>query len=191
MSLPVKAEIRSLHRVRYGQLFRRSGWTIAETMIVLLVAGIFMAVFVRLMSTTSRQHGLQTAVHASQTEFIHLCDDFNRDLSGSQDYSAARIRDGQYKIAVARKDGEITYEFSSSDRKVTRTRPGNRRMYDFDGDKKHAVDMHVATDTLGKTPYISVSIDIHTQPPIRFERRFNAHTSDTQDGKFFPATEIP
>ncbi|HNW34982.1 MAG TPA: hypothetical protein PKM25_08625, partial [Candidatus Ozemobacteraceae bacterium] len=158
---------------------------------MLLIAAIFMTVFLRIMFTTGRQHDFQTAVHASQTEFIHLCDDLTRDLAGSQDHSAVRTRDGRYVVVVARKDGEITYDFSSSTRKITRTRPTENRAYDFSGDRNQPVDMLVATDTLGKTPYISITIDILSKPPIRLERRFDAHKSDMREGKFFPATEIP
>lgn len=178
------------HGVHRRHCLGKAGWTIAETVLVSLIAAIFLTVFVRLMSTIGRQHDLQTSGYAAQTSFIHLCEDLKRDLAGSQDYNAARTPNGQYHLVIARKDGEITYDFSSPTRTISRTRPSEQRTYDFSGDRDQAVHMRLATDTLGKTPYISLFIDVDSKPPLKLQRRFDANTSP-DDGKFFPATEIP
>ncbi|GEM_PF-3151626 len=169
---------------------RKAGWTITEAFFVALIVALVLTVFVRFMFSVRRQHDLQTSGFAGQSSFIHLCDDIHRDLAGSQDHSAARSSSGRYTLVIARKDGEITYDFSTSTRTVTRSRPNGSRSYLFSGDRNEAVEMRLATDTLGKTPYISLFIDIDSNPPLHLERRFDAKKA-AQDGKFFPATEIP
>lgn len=178
------------HLVPFDTRSRRAGWTITEAFFVALIVALVLTVFVRFMFSVRRQHDLQTSGFAGQTSFIHLCDDIHRDLAGSQDHSATRTSNGRYTLVIARKDGEIIYDFSTSTRTITRSRPNSSRSYLFSGDRNEAVEMRLATDTLGKTPYISLYIDIDSKPPLHLERRFDAKSS-VQDGKFFPATEIP
>lgn len=172
------------------RLLHKAGWTITETVFIALIMALVLTVFVHFMGTIRRQHDLQTSGYAGQTSFIRLCDDIRRDLAGSQDHSATRSSNGRYTLIIARKDGEIAYDFSPTARTVIRSRPNDSRSYDFSGDRNEAVEMRLATDTLGKTPYISLYIDVDSKPPMHLERRFDAKKA-VQDGKFFPATEIP
>lgn len=187
---PLNNPLQPGHFVLPRRRSRSDGWSITETVFVALIVAIILTVFVRFLFSIRRQQDLQTSGFAGQTSFIHLCDDIHRDLAGSQDHSAARASNGRYTLTIARKDGEITYDFSSGTRTVTRSRPNDSRSYLFAGDRQEAVEMRLATDTLGKTPYISLCIDIDSTPPLHLERRFDAKKA-AQDGKFFPATEIP
>ncbi|MBP7635785.1 hypothetical protein KBA41_16605 [Candidatus Ozemobacteraceae bacterium] len=187
---PRNSRLKQGHVVPLPGRSRKAGWTITEAFFVALIVALVLTVFIRFMFSVRRQHDLQTSGFAGQTSFIHLCDDIHRDLAGSQDHTAARAPNGRYTLIIARKDGEITYDFSPEQRTVTRSRPNGSRTYHFSGDRREAVEMRLATDTLGKTPYLSLSIDIDSKPPLHLERRFDAKKA-AQDGKFFPATEIP